>query len=349
MAAVLAAGPGAVLSHRSAAALWGVRQTSRSGVEVTARRRVRKRRGIESHRGNLPTDEVTLADGLPVTTVSRTLLDLASVLPREEVKRAVHEAEIRHLRAVSSGCPARARYVASRCVPRPRIARRSRDRIDGHARRRSSRIGWSQSSRLRALRAPCEPPEWRSVARSGLSVARRAAHGGGRRHAFVERDRARDRARRRLAGRPGSPGGSCMTTRLRSARTCGALLRPPLWTAAPRPPPAVVGSRRGCQGLHIPDERLEGLPGYPFEARYSEIDGLRTRHAPLGDLLPRRADLVLSVAQGDPAGPRRRSSLHRARLRGVRPLRQAHEIVVRPAARHRRGAARGPRRPRRRS
>ena len=97
MAAVLAAGPGAVLSHRSAAALWGVRRTSRSGVEVTARRRVRKRRGIESHRGNLPTDEVTLADGLPVTTVSRTLLDLASVLPREKMKRAVHEAEIRRL------------------------------------------------------------------------------------------------------------------------------------------------------------------------------------------------------------------------------------------------------------
>jgi very-short-patch-repair endonuclease len=96
MAAVLAAGPDAVLSHRSAAALWGMRDTSRAPIEVTAAHK-RRRPGIHAHRATLLADEVTREEGIPVTNAARTLLDLASVVSQEEVEHALNEAEIRRL------------------------------------------------------------------------------------------------------------------------------------------------------------------------------------------------------------------------------------------------------------
>jgi hypothetical protein len=97
MAAVLAGGEGAVLSHRDAAALWGIRLHGRSVIEVTTPRGQHPRRGIQFHRSSLPPDEVTTKDGIPVTTVSRTLFDLATVLRPRQLERALNEAEIRHL------------------------------------------------------------------------------------------------------------------------------------------------------------------------------------------------------------------------------------------------------------
>ena len=93
MAAVLAAGPGAVLSHRSAAALWGIRNGT--AIEVTTPHRVR-RPGIRARGATLPPDEITTRAGIPVTTVARTLLDLAAVLARHDVESAFHEAEYQH-------------------------------------------------------------------------------------------------------------------------------------------------------------------------------------------------------------------------------------------------------------
>lgn len=95
MAAVLAAGPGAALSHRSAGALFGLRHSDR--LEVTAPRRRRLGPGITLHRSALAADEVTALDGIPVTTVPRTLFDLSAVLGPGRVARAVHEAEVRGL------------------------------------------------------------------------------------------------------------------------------------------------------------------------------------------------------------------------------------------------------------
>jgi hypothetical protein len=95
-AAVLAAGPGAVLSHRSAAALWGIRDTRRVRVEVTVDRHCR-RPGIDAHRVALAADEVTTERGMPVTTPARTLLDLADVLDLLQLEWAVHETEYRRL------------------------------------------------------------------------------------------------------------------------------------------------------------------------------------------------------------------------------------------------------------
>src|SRR3954465_8897179 len=74
MAAVLACGSGAVLSHRSAAALWGITPPWRGDVEVTAAGK-RDRRGIRAHRSStLARSDVTTHFGIPVTTLARTVL-----------------------------------------------------------------------------------------------------------------------------------------------------------------------------------------------------------------------------------------------------------------------------------
>ncbi len=96
MAAVLAGGPGAVLSHRSAAALWGIRGTAASRIEITVPTRTRHRPGISASEGRLAPDEVTTHHGIPITTPPRTLLDLAIVLTPHRLERALDQAE--HLR-----------------------------------------------------------------------------------------------------------------------------------------------------------------------------------------------------------------------------------------------------------
>jgi predicted transcriptional regulator of viral defense system len=63
---------------------------------------VRRRGGIHAHRAALAEDEVTCVDNIPVTTVARTLFDLASVLRRSQLERALNEAEVRGLRDVLS-------------------------------------------------------------------------------------------------------------------------------------------------------------------------------------------------------------------------------------------------------
>ena len=96
MAGVLAGGPGAVLSHRSAAAHLGLRP-SQSAVEVTVPRRLRARHGLRFHYSRLPADEFTVHDGIPVTTPPRTLFDLAASITADQLARAVNQAEIRRL------------------------------------------------------------------------------------------------------------------------------------------------------------------------------------------------------------------------------------------------------------
>ena len=95
LAAVLACGKGAVISHRSAAALHGLRPTERANIDVTVPRRGRRRHeGIEVHRSTtLTAADQTTVDGIPCTTVARTQLDLADVLRRRQVERAFEQAD----------------------------------------------------------------------------------------------------------------------------------------------------------------------------------------------------------------------------------------------------------------
>jgi predicted transcriptional regulator of viral defense system len=99
IAAVLACGSGAVLSHRSAAALLGLRAAGWTRVEVTVPGRSgRERDGIKVHRSTtLTPQDTTRTKNIPCTTVARTLLDLAEVLGRRPLERAFDESEVLEL------------------------------------------------------------------------------------------------------------------------------------------------------------------------------------------------------------------------------------------------------------
>jgi very-short-patch-repair endonuclease len=95
-AAVLAYGTGALLSHYTAAVLWGLRRPRRGPIDVTARcgrQGIERRKGIWVHRCKIRPEDVTTREGLPVTTVARTLFDLAEVAPFETLQKAAEEAD----------------------------------------------------------------------------------------------------------------------------------------------------------------------------------------------------------------------------------------------------------------
>jgi Protein of unknown function (DUF559) len=96
MAAVLACGPDAALSHRSSAALNELRAWGHTQIEVTVPRRSRrKHEGIKVHCSTTLTPaDVSVVNGIPVTTVARTLLDLAEVVTHRQLERAFDQAEI---------------------------------------------------------------------------------------------------------------------------------------------------------------------------------------------------------------------------------------------------------------
>jgi very-short-patch-repair endonuclease len=100
LAAVLACGEGAVLSHRSAGALWGIRPWT-GCVEVTARHAHRRGPSIVARRSSLEPHESTEHRGIPCTTPERTLIDFATVAQPHQIDRAVREAEF--LRLVDFG------------------------------------------------------------------------------------------------------------------------------------------------------------------------------------------------------------------------------------------------------
>jgi hypothetical protein len=93
---VLAGGKGAVLSHASAAAHLGLRPSSASVVDVMVPRSgERARDGIRFHRPKVfGPEDVWELDGIPCTTVARTLVDLGAVLRLHQLERAVEQAEL---------------------------------------------------------------------------------------------------------------------------------------------------------------------------------------------------------------------------------------------------------------
>jgi very-short-patch-repair endonuclease len=99
MGAVLACGPGAAVSHRSAGALWQLSPPPPRGtVEVIASPGTGRRvAGLRIYRCSCGSDDVTVREALPITTVARTLLDLGAVLTLAELERALAIAEREHL------------------------------------------------------------------------------------------------------------------------------------------------------------------------------------------------------------------------------------------------------------
>jgi very-short-patch-repair endonuclease len=100
LGAVLSCGPRAVLSHRSAADLWGLLPTARAPIEVSvlARAGRPKRPGIDLHcLRRLDPEDLTELNGIPITTVPRTLVDLCAVVPDRRVERALDQAYVLRL------------------------------------------------------------------------------------------------------------------------------------------------------------------------------------------------------------------------------------------------------------
>jgi predicted transcriptional regulator of viral defense system len=120
MAAALACGPGAVISHVSAAELWGLIGSVSAEVDVTApNRRGRTPADIAAHRdGALHKHDRTELRGIPCTTVARTILDLAAVLSPWGLRKAVSEAEVLGLLNIPE-----IRALIRRCRGRRGVAR----------------------------------------------------------------------------------------------------------------------------------------------------------------------------------------------------------------------------------
>jgi len=96
MAAVLAYGPDAVLSHWSAAAHWGI-GAARVRYDVTTPHKKRSRNTIRAHTAKLHPEDYTVHNGIPITSVERTILDLAATLTKDQITYLIEETNRKRL------------------------------------------------------------------------------------------------------------------------------------------------------------------------------------------------------------------------------------------------------------
>jgi very-short-patch-repair endonuclease len=103
IAAVLACGEGALLSHQAAASVWGIRPATSGPVDVTVTARgVQGRPGVRVHHARrLDPRDVRRRFGIPLTAPARTVLDLAPELDQGALERMLAEAQLRHLLATA--------------------------------------------------------------------------------------------------------------------------------------------------------------------------------------------------------------------------------------------------------
>jgi very-short-patch-repair endonuclease len=127
----------ACLSHRSAAELWGMVEPRGGAIHITAPRKVVGRPGLRPHRASRPRRELTIREGIAVTSVGRTLLDLAAAEGRRPFERALREAtflrlpgrgELPALIARYRGAPGTA--VAARALATRLYAKRIRSDLE---------------------------------------------------------------------------------------------------------------------------------------------------------------------------------------------------------------------------
>jgi very-short-patch-repair endonuclease len=197
LAAVMACGAGALLSHRAGAAQHLLLSSS-AQFDVTVRHARTAREGIVIHRSQLiHPDDRSRVRGIPVTSVARTLVDLADVLSEERLGKAVHEAEVRRvfdLRAIEAvvgrlpgrkGRPKLNRVLAS-YQPEPQFLR-------SEAERRFKRLCENHSlpqPQFNVWLAGQEVDAWWEGVRVAVEIDGAETHDT--RRAFHE-DRARDR------------------------------------------------------------------------------------------------------------------------------------------------------------
>jgi very-short-patch-repair endonuclease len=208
VAAVLACGDGAALSHTTAAALWDLRRTSAARVHVTVPTNagLRQREGIAVHRARaLLPGEVTRHEesGICVTSPARTLLDVAGMLRAGALERAVEQSlvlrlfDLAALDAVLDAHPTRAgaatlTAIVARIADEPSLTRSEAEALFldlCHTYRIDRPV---VNSRVEGLEVDFAWPTRRVV----VEIDGHAYHGT---RAAFERDRARD-ARLTVAG-----------------------------------------------------------------------------------------------------------------------------------------------------
>jgi very-short-patch-repair endonuclease len=197
LAAVCACGPGALASHRAAGAIHGLISFSR--IEVTVAHGARARRGIAVHRSrHIAAEDRTVVDGIPTTSVARTLVDLADVLNERQLTRAVRQAELlkvfdlRAIEAALARVPGRKgrhrlRRVLVAYHPEPHLLR---SRAERKLKRLCERHHLPQPQ-FNASVAGCEVDVYWPEAKLALEFDGAETHYT--RHAFHQ-DRRRDRA-----------------------------------------------------------------------------------------------------------------------------------------------------------
>ncbi len=128
LAAILYAGPGAALSHASAALWWELISYMPNTTHVASPRRRRSLPGVRVH--HVKSLDRLMHRGLPVTPVPRTLLDFASTAPLDRVRKAVAEADFKRridLEAIDGitgvGRPGSAKLKRALSLHRPEYAR----------------------------------------------------------------------------------------------------------------------------------------------------------------------------------------------------------------------------------
>lgn len=130
LAAVLASGSGAALSHATAAAHHGLRRSAASVVDVTVPTARRAQRGIRLHRPRtLESGDIGVLDGIPITSPTRTVIDLARVLALPALERVVAEAEHRLMLDHERLARARSRKLRAILGAGPPVRTRSRDEM----------------------------------------------------------------------------------------------------------------------------------------------------------------------------------------------------------------------------
>ena len=233
MAAVLACGPGAVLSHRSAAALHGLRDCGPRKIEVTVPRRSGRRHAASRSIAPRPSpaQDVTVVNNIPCTTVARTLFDLAEVVDAPPARARLRPGRDRRgVRPQGDRGPARPQPHPPRRQPsaRPRRATTSADAD----RERDRGATLALMPRIRPARAggQCSSSTPATAARDPgrLRLARAARRRRDRRPQYhgtppaFEADRRRDQRLTPRAGESSAPPGARSTPAARAAAGCSA-------------------------------------------------------------------------------------------------------------------------------
>jgi very-short-patch-repair endonuclease len=290
MAAVLSSGSRAVLSHRTAAALWGLRGYSERRVEVTTPHKSTSSKLAQRHHSLVPLDEITVEDGIPVTSVPRTIFDLAAVESSEVVQSLLRESEFRHLWDRLSLRDLVERYPGRRGV---RVVRAALGRLESEpAGRKRSPLEERFAPFLRRYSLPLPRfNDWIPLDDKRFQVdchwlaARHIVEldgwqGHGTRSAFRE-DRGRDR-RLQVAG--------YSVTRL-------------TWSQLDDEPAEIAADLRAILGLGAGEAAARGRRGLLVEQDLVRLAALDRFPLHLRDLLGGQFAGVFLLDVGDPLGP----------------------------------------------